>query len=259
MPESRPELAVIQDGFTAWLRDPERAPLPAGSAPQRLAVYRELVFENVASFMSNCYPVVRAILGELRWRALLAAWLREHRARTVSFPRLPQELLRWLEARGLPADVPPFLGELAEYEWLELEVSFDDGELDRIAVDAEIDVWRGVPILNPTARLRRYRWPVHRLGTEFQPASAPAEPTYLAVVRTRDDEVRFVALTPATARLVDLIAADAGATGGDLVATVARELGVEPCTLERAGRVMLEDLRVGGVLLGARRREAGLP
>ena len=242
--------AAIQAAFAAWVRDPERAPAPAGVDSRRLAVYRELVFNNVESFMSNCYPVARGLLGETRWRGLLEDWLRGHRATTVSFPRLPQEFLRWLAVRGT-ADLPPWFAALADYEWLELEVSFDESVLETIAIDAGVDCASGVPILNPTLRLRAFDWPVHRLGPDFLPQTP--EPTYLAILRTRSDAVTFMTLKPATARLVELVASGAQRTGQELVAQVARELGAEPAALAAAGAAMLDELSKGEVLLGARR------
>lgn len=252
VPEAPDDYAAIQAGFAAWVRDPRSAPAPAGVEPRRLAVYRELVFDNVESFMSNCYPVARALLGETRWHVLLEDWLREHRATTVSFPRLPQEFARWLAARGT-ADLPPWFAELVTYEWLELEVSFDESELEGIAIDADVDCERGAPVLNPTVRLGAYRWPVHRLGPGHVPETAPETPTYLAILRTRSDAVTFMTLTPATARLVELVATAPERAGSALVAEVARELGADPATLAAAGAAMLDDLLKGEVLLGARR------
>jgi uncharacterized protein len=253
VPEHGRGFAAIQRSLAAFVRDPRHSPPPDGVGLERLEVYRELCFHNVESFMANCYPLTRAVLGGTRWQALVEDYFREHRATTVSFPRMPQEFLRWLDRHGQPAATPPFLRELAEYEWLELEVSFDEQELDAVAIDEGIDCLAGVPVLNPTARLRTYRWPVHRLGPDPAPTEPAAAPTHLAILRTRADEVTFMTLTPATARLVNLIAANADRSGSALVADIASELGAAPATLLDAGAAMLDELRAGELLLGARR------
>jgi hypothetical protein len=255
VPESGPGFTAIQLGFAAYVRDPEHAPPPAGIEARRLEVYCDLCFHNVESFMANCYPVLRAILGEARWEALIRDYFREHRAHTVSLPRMPQEFLRYLDAHPEAAGDPPFLRELAEHEWLELEVSFDEQEIGDVAVEADVDCLEGVPVLNPTARLHTYAWPVHRLGPHYQPETPPAEPSHLVVLRTRRDDITFMALTAATARLVNLIVVNAGRSGRELLETIARELGSpQPATVVAAGAAVLEELCAGEILLGARRR-----
>ncbi|MCZ7153692.1 HvfC family peptide modification chaperone, partial [Salmonella enterica] len=69
------------------------------------------------------------------------------------------------------------------------------------------------PVLSPLAWPLAYRWPVHRIGPGWQPATPPAHPTLLMARREADGEVRFSELTPLTFRLLQRLA-EVPALGG---------------------------------------------
>lgn len=249
MSESR-GFAELQARFTAHLRDPQGATPPAGVEPRRVAVYARLLFNNIDALLSKCFPVLRAITSEADWQALVRDFLAEHRSRTPLFPRIPQEFAHYLaNARG-GRDDPPYLAELAEYEWLELEVGQDPRELPEERGARAPDALDVVPVLNPLARLRAYRYTVHTIAPGHLPGSPGTQPSWLVVFRRRDDKVVFVQLNAVSARLVELIARNDGATGRELLATIAGELAHPRLDrLLEAGRAMLEDLRARELLL----------
>jgi hypothetical protein len=108
----------------------------------------------------------------------------------------------------------------------------------------------GMPVVNPAALPVASAWPVQRIGPAFRPRR-PA-PVNLLVYRDREDEVRFIALSPASARLLALL--DGGVSGREAIVRLAGELGrpAEDAFVE-FGRHNLEALRQAGVILGARR------
>ena len=243
----------LQQRFAAHLRDPERCPAPPGLEDQRLGVYRDLFYRNVEGFMANAFPVLRRITPDARWHALVRDYFARHRAQTPLFPRMPAEFVRYLaEERDARGD-PPFLAELAHYEWLEAEVYFDSRELDDVSVDTDTDLEHGAPIANPVMRLHAYTYPVHRIGPGFLPTAAPPAPTYLAVFRRRDDSVAFMELNAVAARLLDLVVADDGRSARELLSGIADELDhPQPRSIVDAGLQTLRDFLERGVLLGTR-------
>jgi hypothetical protein len=244
-----PSFAELERAFTAHLRDPAACPPPPGVAPARLAVYRELVLANVERAMAAAFPVVRRVLPEARWRALLDDFLAHHRAHALH-PRMPAEFLRYLA--GCPAD-PPFLQELADYEWLEAEALLDPQELMAIAAPGDADPLEGHAVPNPTLRPRAYRYPVHRIGPAFTPQAPPAETTYLVVLRRRDDRAAFVQLNAVSGRLLELILTRGHEPLGALLATIAAELGRDPPDgVMEAGRAMIGTFMEQQILLGVR-------
>ena len=246
----------VQRAFARHLRDPERAPPPDDIEPRRMKVYRELFFNNLSSLLAGTYPVLHAILGPERWAALVRDFMARHRAHTPLFTEVPQELLRFLQEtrRDAPGD-PPFMLELAHYEWVELALQVATDEPATDGVDPHGDLLAGAPVVSPLAWPLAYAWPVHRLSVANQPAAPPEQPTFLVVYRDRDDAVRFMEINAVTARLLELAGADsAGRSGRDLLQQIAQELGhPDAGAVIAGGSQTLEMLREHGVLLGARR------
>jgi hypothetical protein len=243
--------ADIQACFTAHLRDPQGVAPPDDVEPRRVAVYARLLFSNINSLLTSCFPVLRAITPDADWQALVRGFYAEHRSRSPVFPRIPQEFALYLaHERGGRKD-PPYLAELADYEWLELEVAQDPRELPDDGPATVKDVLDGAPALNPLARLRTYRYPVHTIAPDRLPDAPGMSPTWLVVFRRRDDSVTFVQMNAVSARLVELIAKNDGATGRELLGAIAGELAhPRPDRLLEAGRAILEDLRRRELLLG---------
>jgi len=82
-----------------------------------------------------------------------------------------------------------------------------------------------------------YRWPVERIGADYQPAVAPAAPTLLLVYRDAQLKVRFARLAPMAYRLLAL------EQGSGRARLEALGGGVEE------GLALLEGLREQGVII----------
>ena len=237
-----------QAAFAAHLRDPEAHPAPPGIEPRRMAVYRELFFNNIAGLLGGNFPVLRRTLGEADWNALVRRFYAEHRSRTPLFPEIAREFIRFLEARGEETGDPPWRAELAHYEWIELAVQIDDSPLP--AHDPGGDLLDGVPQVSPWVRALAYRWPVHTIGPAQQPSVAPPEPTLLLVRRDVDGRARFAAISPLVYRLLELLASGE-CSGRACLQALAAEAGTPADDAFLAeGAAMLQRMREEGTLLG---------
>lgn len=246
------DFRALQFELAAHLRDPVSNAPPNGVEDRRLGIYRELLYNNVEGFMANSFPVLRSIIEDERWHAMMRQYYSRHRARTPLFPKMPQEFLRYLDTEGAPHDAPPFLQELAYYEWLELEASLDKREISDAKVSEKSNCLDGMPVMNPIARARAYRFPVHRISPDFQPSEAPPEPTYLVVYRDREDQVGFMEMNPITARLIDLISQRTAQSGRDLLKQIANEMQhPDPAVVVAGGKEIMDELCRRDVLLGA--------
>jgi hypothetical protein len=251
----RPAFVERQFAFAAHIRDPKRVPKPADVEDRRMGIYRELFYNNVQDFMASSFPVLREIYGDEEWHALIRDYFTRHRAHTPLFPQMPQEFLQYLESeRREHSEDPPFLWELAHYEWIELALAIDTREIDQAVADPNGDLLADVPVLSPLAWPFAYRYPVHRISPEFRPREAPEQPTYLLVYRDRDDQVGFVEMNPVTARLIELLCAQEPPTGGDALAQIAGALAhPNPEVVVQGGLQILQDLQARDVVLGTRR------
>lgn len=233
----------FQHAFGRHIRDPRQAVRPTGVPARRMAIYNELLFNNLTGFLDACFPVTRGVLGEGRWRRLHRAFFREARCHTPYFREIPREFLRWL-----PADAgPPWLAELAHYEWTEL--ALDVMATDVPPHDPQGDLMSGVPVLAPALMNLAYQWPVQRIGKDYRPRKQ--RPVNLLVYRDAADAVRFVELNPVSARLVSLLQ-QGDQTGRSACLTIAAELGhPEPEAVVAHGARVLADLRDSGAILGS--------
>lgn len=185
-------LHALQTGFAAHLRDPETTPAPGGIEERRLQIYRELFYNNIEGLLANNFPVIRGLRGDAAWHRLVRDFYREHHAQTPLFPEIGREFLRYLETRQQRGDDdPPFLLELAHYEWVELALALDDIDLAAIEHTRDGNLLDEVPLPSPLAWPLAYRWPVQRLSATFLPETPPEQPTFLLVLRDRGDSVRF--------------------------------------------------------------------
>ena len=60
-------------------------------------------------------------------------------------------------------------------------------------------------------QLLHYQWPVQDIGPSFLPSEPPDTATHILGFRDSDDQVQFIALNPATAKLILLLTS--GLTG----------------------------------------------
>lgn len=242
----------LQYRFTAHMRDPDGAPAPEGIEDRRLGIYRDLLYRNVEGFMANAFPVVRRLYDDSAWHAMIRDYYARHQSRTPLFPRMPREFLHYLAEERDDAADPPYLAELAHYEWLEAEVGLDTRELDDVETTPGLDLLGGAPVANPVMRAQAYAWPVHRIGPDYRPDEPPDEPTYLVVYRDRDDAAGFMELNAVSARLLDLILAADGVPGRSLLERIAAELGhPDPAVVIEGGREILDSFLERGIVLGA--------
>ncbi len=252
-----PAFLRLQHEFAAHIRDPGQQPAPADIEDRRMAIYRELVYRNVESLLAEAFAVLRRTLGDAAWHALVRDYLAVHRARTPLFPEIPREFLVYLETeRGDRAEDPPFLTELAHYEWVGLALSIAEDIPDLDDIDPEGDPITGIPVLSPLLRHLACRYPVHRIGAGFRPDEPRMPMTFLAVYRNRAGDVGYFQINAVTNRLLELLRETSGATGEELLLRIAGEMShPRPGIVMTAGREFLRELAAKDIILGTRRAD----
>ena len=241
-----------QLALTRHLRDPDNVPAPAGIEERRLAIYRELLFNNVEKLLASSFPVLRKLLDDAAWAALVRDYFATHRATTPFFKEVPQEFLAYLrDERGARDGDPAFLYELAHYEWVELAVSLLPEDTRDLCLSKDLSLLEGAPRLASAAWSLAYAFDVHNIGPGHQPATPPQAPTYLVVHRRTDDSVGFLHINAVTARLIELMQADDGRTGRALLTQIAGELNhPDPGVVVEGGVQILQQLLEHGIVLG---------
>lgn len=228
------------------LRDPHHVARPTGVPARRVAIYHELLFNNLCGFVDCCFPVCRELLGEARWRRLVRTFYRDWPLHTPWFNEIAGEFVRYLAEAPIRQPLPRWLAELARYEWAELAVDImPDSDLPH---DPSGDLLTGTIVLNPARLDLANTWPVHRITPDWRPRRP--QPTQLVVYRRPDESVHCSELNAVTARLLALLA-EAPTSGQQALQQIADELAYPaPAELIRFGADLLTDLRRQGILLG---------
>lgn len=184
------------------MRDPKHCPAPTGIEDRRMAIYRDLIFNNIEGFLSSGFPIVRELHSDEEWQTLVRDFIIQHQSHTPYFLQISQEFLTYLQNRPLPED-KPFLVELAHYEWVELALDVSSETIP--SENKPCDLLEQTPRISPLAWNLSYQFPVHRISREFQPIETPDSPTFLVVYRNRKDEIGFMESNAATSRLLHLL------------------------------------------------------
>ncbi|MCP4410042.1 MAG: DUF2063 domain-containing protein [Gammaproteobacteria bacterium] len=252
MSEQNPAYIQKQYEFAAHIRNPSLHPRPRDVEERRIAIYRELFYNNIEGFISSGFPVLRGLYEDADWHRLVRDFFIYHRCRSPYFLEISREFLEYVrdERPEHPRD-PPFLNELAHYEWVELALSVSEEIPDWERIDAKGDLVQGRPVMSPLAWLLEYAFAVHEIGPDFIPQVPGEQPTYLLVYRNQQDEVGFMEPNPVTARLVTLIQEYPQKTGEQLLGQITEELQhPQPELVIQGGKQILLQLKDADIILG---------
>ncbi len=241
-----------QAEFSAYIRDPYNNPQPADVDAKRMQVYRELFFNNVESFLSSNFPVIRSILNNQQWTELCQDFFSRHSCKTPYFSEIPEEFIDFLQTKRNNTDDYPFLLELAHYEWVEMALSIAKEEPPLITEDFIDSLAEKSLNLSPLSWLLAYQFPVHKISPSYLPDCAPPHPTWLLVYRDDDDEVRFIELNAITFRLLQLIEESPAIDGQTCLQQLAQETPhINRKTIFQNGLTILQDMAQKGVITPA--------
>jgi uncharacterized protein len=199
---SIPAFQELQRQFLAHLRNPGQQPLPAGFDQQGSAIYVDLLYNKFNDSLTTCFPVSHALLGKMAWQKLLKDFIAEHRCLSPYYRQIPDEFVQYLQNENHVTDDLPFLAELAHFEWIELVLSIAEAEPIVTETLSDNQLMEAVLVFVPVIKLLHYVWLVQQINRTHQPDEPPSVATHILGFRDAADQVRFIALNPATASLV---------------------------------------------------------
>ena len=196
----------LQQQFMSYIRDLD-APLPDGLEARRMAIYRNLFFNNVNGFVSSAFPVLKSLYTDDDWHTLVRGFFAMHDCQTPIFIEIAKEFLQYLQTEYEPTSADPvFMLELAHYEWLELFVATIDEDAAEHAVDLiglSSEALASMPLcLSRSAQVAQYQFDVQHISLDYQPIEALDVPVFFCVYRDEHDEVCFIKLSPLTAQVL---------------------------------------------------------
>ena len=140
--------------------------------------------------------------------------------------------------------------ELAHYEWIELALALDETDLSQLAFDPHGDLLHGTPLVSPLAWPLAYRFPVHRIGPDFQPEATPDTPTFLLIRRDAQHAIHFHEIDALGHALLLALHDNCGAASG--LALIEQLIADQPdaAAMRQQAHERLTSLHRRGAILG---------
>lgn len=246
----------LQLDFSAHIRDPDNVLKPEGIEDRRMGIYRELFFNNIRGFIENGFPVLYAHYSEEGWVKLVRGFFANHHSQSPWFVDISKEFVEYLQQEHAVAENdPPYLFELAHYEWAEVALMVDQEEIDWSGVDKRGDLLTQVLILSPTAYCLAYQWPVDRISATYQPTIQPEQPSFIIIYRNQLEQIKNLSVDPVTARVMELLQGNDQLTGRQVLIQLATEMqhpDIEAAVV--SGESILKRLLSEDIILGTKER-----
>ena len=225
----RVETYSLQASLARYCQTGIPTPIPGTHSPERVAVYRRLVFNNIQDQLRLAYPILHSFLPEEKWDALVKEFFAQHDCSAPQLWQMPLELVRFVEQSSYSKRLNlPFLQDLLEFEWNEIEL-FMTSDIVPPPLRATGSVLDDPLVLNPILNLKKYDYPVFRV----QPADLANQAGDYFLLSFRHPEtcsVQFLELAPLTVRVVEIL--HTAPTSGRLALSQAgEELGVTDFSL----------------------------
>lgn len=244
-----------QYAFTAHIRNPDKVAAPEGIEDRRMAIYRELLFNNVNGFLESSFPILHSIYDEEAWTKLARSFFANHQSHSPYFVDISAEFLMYLQQEHtLTADDPPYLLDLAHFEWAEIALMVDQDEPEWDKIDKHGNLLDDIPVLSPTAFCLAYQWPVHEITACEQPQEKPENPSFILIYQNKEGDVQYFGADFITARIMELLQQDEARTGREILHQLAKEM--QHPDIEQAvhsGYSILLKLHHADILLGTQK------
>ncbi|WP_144394920.1 DNA-binding domain-containing protein [Pleionea sediminis] len=249
---SLPAFQKAQMQFAQHLRNPDKEPSPEGIEDRRMAIYRELIYNNIAGFIESGFPVIFSLLNEQDWHKLVRQFIVEHRAHSPYFLEIAKEFVEFLQKHPLAIkERYPFIEELAHYEWVELALMIDPFDIHQIERKDSVDLMNEPLILSEVAWPLAYEFDVHHISADYQPTQVPQSPSFIVVYRDRKDNVEFTEINGVTFALLQIMKEHPNQPGEALLDSLAQQLPQIPRdTIVSNGLDILLKLMKRDIILG---------
>jgi len=206
-----------------WLLGSRKGPVPEVLANVPVEILRQVdrkgieLYAGLLSFghndvMESVYPFTARLLGK-KWPATVDDYLAKFPPEHYNFNRLCKRFSEYLTIHGGSLlEKYPFLPELADYEWIELEKMEEDVDIisvphEQLTTTQQIASFG--PIVNPTLSVRDYKFDILSISAEIEAgrklAKVKPERTLVAAYRhPKTHAGKFAQIGEAAAQIVEI-------------------------------------------------------
>jgi hypothetical protein len=222
MDTSLPKFTQIQQQFSDSLRNPSSILSINDIEPRRLKIYQDLFFNNVMSFASSAFPVLKELMSQNQWDELVRDFFIGHKCETPYFLEISEEFISYLEYAKFDF-LPAFAYQLAHWEWMELYA--DVAETDDVSETIDNLDLTDVITTNDCTWNVAYDFSVHKISTEYIPIDT--QTTFLIVHRDDDLRVGFIEINPLSMLLFEQLKSNITDSLGTLLHDIAEQQNMD--------------------------------
>ena len=171
----------IQNEFMSHIRDPNKHNKPDDIEERRIAIYRDLFFNNIEGFISSGFPVLKTLYTDDKWQTLIRRFFSEYDCHSPYFLDIAAQFVNYLTSDyKMTEHDPAFMIELAHYEWVELDISIanEDEKEQKLQHD---ELTSGDLYLSRVSRNLSYQYPVQNVSANYKPIDPSPTPHYFVL------------------------------------------------------------------------------
>jgi hypothetical protein len=186
---SKSDFQNEQDIFTTHIRSAQHHTIE-GIEDRRLNIYRELFYNNIESFVSGTFPILKECISHDEWHQMVRSFFIQHKCKSPYFLEISEEFLHFLQAdTENTLSLPVYAYSLAHWEWMELfaDTYVEGQHNERLVINLDVDIVTTVEC----SWLQAYEYAVHKIKPGDEVFKVPA---FLLVYRDATQKVGFVEL-----------------------------------------------------------------
>ncbi|RAJ83576.1 hypothetical protein CLV59_103544 [Chitinophaga dinghuensis] len=241
------ETYSVQQAFSRYCRTGKKGNL-SGVQTDRMAWYREMVFNIFADALETAFPIAFANLPQGKWDSMTKEFCSQHACQSYQLWKMPLEFYTyavensWDEKHHIP-----YLNDLLSFEWAELEL-YNMEDLAVPAFKLQGNWLQESILLNPEYRLLAFKYPVHK-ETNRRKILQQAGAWFVLLYRMPETGlVQFIELSPWLAFVMEQLYA--GITLSDILA-YAPDLNITVTdTLASETVLFLQEMQTRQLVLG---------
>lgn len=262
---------ILENYYLVWTNREKREALLQGPESAEhdargLKLYASLIEMGRMDLMSSIYPCIKQLLGK-KFRDLVLAYYETMPPRHYNLNQSAKDFARYIaEHEEKLIERYPFIVELAEFEWVELEVMElrtntelrTNKELKTnkdLRADSAEDFATASPKLAEVTYLRAYKYPVMSISRalldgEKLPRRVKKEATWMAIYRDMETHnCRFYELSEISFELLRAVQNNKGITYGDLIRQAVSLSKNNPEDTVNDFLTLVEDLKESSLLI----------
>ncbi|WP_306350021.1 DUF2063 domain-containing protein [Flavobacterium sp. '19STA2R22 D10 B1'] len=144
-----------QSDLANFCRSGNYQPIP-GVKEDNIVHYRRLVFNNVMDSLTAAYPLTKKLFGKRKWEKSVQRFFESYAIQSPQIWYMPKEYKEYVIQHEKKMGIHyPFLADLLEFEWLEIEVFMMPD------VKMKLEEGKELYYINPEMRIVRMDYPVH--------------------------------------------------------------------------------------------------